>query len=180
MYHAPASRHQQQQQAPALLVLITLFLSLAAEFVPWPGFIVPLKPHFPLLAVVYWAVHRPRLVNYAAAVLIGVIVDLADQAPLGFNAMSFTTAVLMVNVFKNRFILLFGVAQAMHVFIVLAAAQLCLYLLGYLEGEASQPPLEWHIFLPSFSAALLWLLLPAFVRTLRGWLFGKRDSHADY
>ena len=125
--------------------------------------------------------HQPRVVDYGAAVLIGIIIDLADQAPLGFNAMSFAVAVLFVNILRNRFILLVGVPEAIHVFIVLAAAQLCLYFLGFLEDAASQPPLEWMLFLPSISAAMLWLLLPAFMRYLRRTIFGTRhDYHAGY
>ena len=53
MYHSPAAG-QLQTRTPVLLVFITLFLSLAVEFAPLPAFIAPVKPLFPLLAVVYW------------------------------------------------------------------------------------------------------------------------------
>ncbi|MBE8159016.1 MAG: rod shape-determining protein MreD, partial [Betaproteobacteria bacterium] len=65
-----------------LLIGATMFISVALEFAPWPGWVLGVKPLFPSLALVYWAVHRPRTINYAAAVGLGVVLDLADQLPL--------------------------------------------------------------------------------------------------
>lgn len=176
MYHSEVSG-QLRQPVPVTLVLVTLFMSVAAEFIPWPALLLPLLPIFPMLVLVYWVVHQPKIINYTAAVIIGVIMDLANQTPLGFNALACVVIVLMANIFSNRFMLLSGFAQALHVFIVLAAGQGSLYLLGYLEERTIQPPLEWRLFIPSMSSAVLWLLLPIFIRYLRRIAFGqKRDD----
>ena len=179
MYHSDAGG-QLNQPAPVALVLITLFLSVVAEFIPWPALLLPLRPIFPMLILVYWVVHQPKFINYTAAVIIGVLMDLANQTPLGFNAFACVMVVLTTNIFSNRFMLLSGFAQALHVFIVLAVGQGCLYALGYLEERTIQPPLEWQLFIPSMSSAVLWLLLPIVIRYFRQLAFGRgRETAFD-
>lgn len=165
---------------PLLLVLVTLFLSVAAEFIPWPSIVWPIKPNFPMLVLVYWVVHQPKIINYAAAIVIGLIMDLANQAPIGYNALSSVIVVCATNIFSNRFILLTAFAQSLHVLAVLALGQLCLYALGFLEDSAAQPPLTWTLFTPSMAAAALWLFLPIFMRSLRNILFRRSGHDAAY
>lgn len=172
MYYSAASSDL-RQPVPVLWVLATLFLALAAEFIPWPALLLPFRPLLPMLALVYWVVHQPRVVNYAAALAVGVILDLANQTPMGFNAAACVAVVLLTNMLSNRFMLLAGMAQALHVLLVLAAGQLCLYLLGFLEAQAP-PPLEWRLFWPSVASAALWLLLPLALRQLRQFISGRR------
>ncbi len=179
MYY-PNADSQLKQQASVALIMLTLFLAVAAEFIPWPNALLSVRPIFPMLALVYWAVHQPKVVNYAAAVVIGVIMDIANQALIGSYALSCVVVVLFANVLSNRFLLLTGVAQVLHVLIVLAIGQLCLYLLELLEEGSAPADFGWRLFMPSFSAAALWLLLPVFIRYLRVALFKRQDSGVDY
>lgn len=168
-----------QQSSSLLVVGVTLFLSVAIEFLPWPGVFLPYKPIFPMLMLVYWIVHHAKYINYAAAMCLGILLDLANQTPLGFNALSAIVTVLIINMLSRRFILLTGVSQSLNVFFAFAAGQYCLYLLGFLEDNAEQPPLRWTLFIPSASAAVLWLFLPIFIRNLQRLVFGLRGMNSD-
>ena len=147
------------------LILATLFLSLTLEFVPWPGWLV--KPLFLDMALVYWVVHRPRMINYTAAVVLGVMMDLAAWLPLGFTALSYTAMVTLLNLMRWRFSLLGMVSKAVHVFFVLACGQFVLFMLGLLEnGLWSQ--LSWSYFAPAATTAVLWLFMPLFLEIFGG------------
>ncbi|MGI9307492.1 MAG: rod shape-determining protein MreD [Gammaproteobacteria bacterium] len=151
------------------LILGTLFLSLAFEFLPWPGWALGVKPVFPSLALVYWAVFHPQAVNYAAAVALGVMMDLAGQLPLGFTALAYTGMVLLVNGMRGRFSLLDPFGQAVHVLFVLCCGQAVLFVLIILEsGDWAQFGVKftWGSFAPSASASGLWLFLPLLMRRL--------------
>lgn len=179
MYFSDVRGDKLRQPAPVMAVCVTMFAALVAEFIPWPAAMLALKPTFPVLALVYWAVHRPLYVNYGAAVAVGVFLDLANQAPLGFHAASCVVVVLLTNVFAHRFLLLAGVAQALHVLFALVAGQLTLFALGHLEARAGAAAWSWRLLLPSFSASLLWLLLPIALRHFRLFAFG-RGRHARF
>ena len=124
------------------------------------------KPLLPALALVYWAHYHPRLIGYTAAVATGVLLDLANQTPLGFHAVSCSVVVFGAFLFERRFALFGGVGQGAHVFLILAAGQMTGWALGGLEaGELAELP-GWRFFIPSISAGVLWLALPLIMRKL--------------
>ena len=152
-----------------LLIGATMFMSVALEFAPWPGWSLGVKPLFPSLALVYWAIHRPQAVNYAAAVVLGLVLDLAGQLPLGFTALSYTLVVMLANGMRGRFSLLGPFGQAVHVLFMLCCGQAVLLALGVVEsGDWAQfaDKFGWRLFYPSVSAAGLWLFLPLLMQRL--------------
>ena len=167
-----------ESQATLTLILVSLFFSVVLEFLPWPGFVLPYKPLFPLLMLIYWIVHRPRLINYSAAILIGIVMDLSNYTLLGVNVIGCLVVTFMTNHFYRRFVLLDSLAQALHVLLILAAGQLAVYFLGFVEGGISDWWPDWRLFYPSMSGALLWLLLPLLLHRIRR-LLSRRDDYGD-
>lgn len=155
-----------------LLIGFTLFLSLTLEFFPWPGWALQIKPLFPELALIYWVINRPKIINYEAAVALGLMIDLASQAPLGFHALSYTLVVMLGNGMRGRFSLLGPAGQALHVLFVLCCGQTVLFLLELLDGGRLSH-FNWRMFSPSLAAAVLWLILPLLMRRLGALLSGR-------
>ena len=148
-------------------IAATLFLALSLEFFPWPVWIKDIKPLFPDLALVYWVIYCPRIINYTAALALGVVLDLAGQLPLGFTALSYTVVVLLTNGIRGRFSLLGPFGQAVHVLFVLVCGQTILLLLKLFESGDWlhwHEQFRWRLFWPSFHAAALWLFLPLLAR----------------
>lgn len=135
----------------------SLFAALALEFAPWGEWLFVRKPIFPALALVFWSIYHPRLGGYAAAVIVGVATDLAAQTPIGFNALSYVVMLFAADRLRGRFALLGAAAAAAHVFVILATAQLAIYLLGVFDEGL--PELTWRRFYPSISGAVLWWAL---------------------
>lgn len=167
-YSAAAAR-----QPRLLLILASLFLALTFEFLPWPGWLV--KPLFAGMVLVYWTVHRPQIINYTAAVLLGVIMDLAARQPLGFTALSYTAMVTLVNIMRWRFSLLGAFGKAGHVFLILACGQFILFLLDLLDSGL-WAHLSWSYFAPSAATAALWLLMPLLLDAAGRILEGRKDE----
>ena len=157
-----------------LLIACTLFLSLTLEFAPWPGWARQIKPLFPEMALIYWVINRPKIINYEAAVVLGVMIDLASQAPLGFHALSYTLVVMLADGMRGRFSLLGPTGKALHVLFVLCCGQSVLFMLGLLDG-GRLAHFSWRMFSPSLAAAVLWLLLPLLLRRLGVPLPGQRQ-----
>lgn len=167
---------QSQKSGSLLLIVATFFLAFTLEFFPYPEAIVQIKPSFPLLALVYWVYQQPHRVNYVVGFAIGLLLDLAQQTPFGFNTMGCSLIVFFTNTWQGRFSLLGPLGQAFHVFFILAIGQLCVWGLSLLESEPRLAAFKWELFIPSMLAGLLWLLMPLLVRYLRKWLSRGGDD----
>lgn len=148
------------------VIAISLFLAIALVFFPWPQWFLRLNPSFPLLMLLYWSIHQPRLVNYAVAIIIGVVMDLAGQSPIGFNALVFTMLVFAANILRGRFALFGYLGQSLHILILLGAGQLLTVSLSLLDGR-TLPQINPHFFIPSMTGAALWAILPFIIYRLR-------------
>ena len=146
-------------------IAISLFFAIALEFFPWPQWFLRINPSFPLLMLLYWSIHQPRLVNYAVAVVIGVVMDLAGQLPIGTNAFVFTILVFAANTLRGRFALFGYLGQSLHILILLGAGQLLTVSLSLLDGR-SLPSINLHFFIPSMTGAALWAILPFIIYRL--------------
>lgn len=174
---SPGWGAEESRRRSLLPIAATFFLALSLEFLPWPGWALRFKPLFPEVALVYWAIHRPQIVNYAVAVPLGVLMDLAGQLPLGFTALSYSVVVFLANRMRGRFSLLGPFGQALHVLVMLCCGQSVLLLLRVWEGgDWSQlgEQLGWRLFTPSAVAAMLWFFLPPLMRRLSA--MARRDE----
>jgi rod shape-determining protein MreD len=166
-YHSP-SRKVRESPAGVALVGVTFFIALALNTLPYRDSLLQYKPDFVALILVYWVMHRPHLVNFAAAFLLGLVMDLVYATPLGQFALAYSVIALAVNFLRNRFVLLDLWPQAVNVFLILAAGQFALFAVSWVIDEAEV--LNWRHFLPSAAGALLWLALPVLMSVLRNQL----------
>ncbi len=149
------------------LIVFTLFFAVAIEFVPWSKWLLRINPQFPLLALLFWNIHQPRVVNYTVAIALGVLMDLAGQFPIGFNSIIFTLLICVTNILRSRFALFRPLGQSLHILILLAAGQLLTAGLLLLDGQ-SFPNINLRFFFPSITGAALWLFLPLIFHRLDG------------
>lgn len=69
---------------PAAVTVLLVLLGMVPLHLPSYGTITPA---FGLMAVYYWAVHRPDLLRPVVAFAVGLLHDLLSGAPLGLNAL---------------------------------------------------------------------------------------------
>jgi rod shape-determining protein MreD len=110
---------------PALLGVLLVVLSTIPFYIPGYG---PVAANLVLMAVFYWAVHRPDLLPPITVFLIGLLQDILVGMPPGMNALVLlivrSIAVSQGRVFRGRsFIILwwgFGTVALASAFVVWA------------------------------------------------------------
>ena len=84
---------------PFLLSLVLVIMNLVPLHLP--GY-APISPTFALMAIYYWALHRPSLLPSGAVFIIGLLQDLMSGEPVGQNAGIFVI-VYIIAVSQARF-----------------------------------------------------------------------------
>jgi rod shape-determining protein MreD len=135
------------------LILGTLFAGFCLNLLPWHGRALLVRPDLLLLMLIYWCMHEPRSVGAASAFVGGLIMDVAESAILGQNALTYSLAAYLAISMRLR-VLRFGFwAQALHVAAVLLLVQLLQLLENFLIGV---PLPSWLYLGRSLLEALLW------------------------
>jgi rod shape-determining protein MreD len=81
--------HAARMVVPFATTLLCVLLGVAAWPVPYFGAVAP---PLALMAVYYWAIHRPDLFTPSMAFLIGFLNDAVHSLPLGLSALLFVAA----------------------------------------------------------------------------------------
>jgi len=66
------------------VILLFLLLNVVSFSMPHAG---DFKPFFLLMVVYYWAIYRPTVMPYAYTFVLGLLLDLLTQLPLGLSAL---------------------------------------------------------------------------------------------
>ena len=138
---------------PLLLPLGTFVLALALSIIPLGDRIAPFRPHSVPLALIYWAIVRPRHIGLLAAFAMGLALDMLTGSPLGKHAL----ALLPVVYLALRSHLRLRVALAWQA-TVTVALMLVLYhfLLFWIDGVGQRAIPGAIAWAPLLSSALMW------------------------
>ncbi len=126
----PAVWSRIEQGARRILPLATALLFILIGVVAWPiPYLGAVAPSLGLVAVYYWAIHRPDLFHLPSVFLLGVLQDAIHFLPLGLSALVFV-AVHQLALSQRRFF----AGHAFHMLwtgfaIVAVAAMLCNWLI---------------------------------------------------
>ncbi len=91
-----------RQRAQGGIFAGSLALSLLLMLMPLPDALVPLKPYWPALVLIYWSLEAPERVSLGLAFLVGLGADLLDGALLGEQALRLAALTFIVLRFRAR------------------------------------------------------------------------------
>lgn len=132
-------------------IAVSFALALLLNFLPWKD--LRLTPDFVALVLAFWCVRQPRLVGLGAGWTLGLLVDAGNGVLLGQHALAYSL-LAFVSILLSRRILWFGLLlQALHVALILAAAQTVVLLVRLVAGD---PFPGWAIYVSPLAGALLW------------------------
>ena len=140
-------------------IVASFAVALFLNFLPWRD--LRLMPDFVALTLCFWSIRQPRLVGLGVAWTVGLLSDAGNGVLLGQHALAYSILAFL-SVWLSRRILWFGTGlQALHVLLILLAAQGVALLVRVAAGNAVP---GWPIIVgPMFGAALwplvTWLLL---------------------
>ena len=138
----------------------TLVLSLLLMLLPLPSGLEPLKPYWPALVLIYWALESTDRISLGLAFSIGMIADLISGVLLGEQALRLTALVFIVLRIRPRLRFFRMWQQVLAVAALLLNDRLILLVVRLFAGEAVPPLIWWGA--PLVGAALwpfLFLLL---------------------
>lgn len=143
----------------------TLAVAVLLEQLPWSGWALALRPDFVLVAMLFWALHQPARIGFAAAFFFGLLTDFQDGAVFGQHAIGYVIGVYVVLYLRLRLLQFDPFRQAAQLFPILLTVQLMVLLVGWL---AVNPPTGLVLLLPVLSSTVLWYLIALFVRLWHG------------
>ena len=137
---------------PAFIVF-TLIAALIVNLLPWSGWPLAIKPDFVALAVLYWCIQQPRKVGFAAAWLLGLLMDVANGSLFGQHALAYSVLAFAGIVLHRRVLMFTMKDQVLHVIALLLLNDLIVLAIRKVAG-AEFPGFSY--FAGSFIAGALW------------------------
>lgn len=145
-------------------IALSLAVALLLNLLPLQGIVLMLRPDFVALVVLYWSINQPQRIGMSVAFAMGLLMDVGNASIFGQHALAYSVMAFIALLLHRRLRIFSLRKQAPQAGLLLFSAQLVILLTGVLAG-ANFP--GWDFFLASVTGALLWPLLPAFLRTSR-------------
>lgn len=148
---------------------IGITLALLLMLMPLPAAIQPLKPYWPALVLMYWALESTDRVGVGFAFGVGIAADLLNGALLGDQALRLAVLVFIVLRFRSRLRFFPMWQQALAVWLLLLNDHVLQALIRAFAGDSPMPALSWLA--PAVGAAVwpfVFLLLDDVDTRLRG------------
>src|ERR1044071_5396840 len=135
-------------------IIASFALALFLNFLPWRD--LRLMPDFVALTLCFWCIRQPRLVGLGVGWTLGLLADAGNGVLLGQHALAYSI-LSFLSVWLSRRILWFGPAlQALHVFVIMLAAQAVQLLVRLAAGSVFP---GWLILVGPIIGAMLWPLV---------------------
>jgi rod shape-determining protein MreD len=142
-------------------IAFTLVVALLLNLLPWSGVWLWIKPDFVALVLLCWCVEQPRKVGFGSALLLGLVMDVADGTLFGQHALSYSILAYAGIVLHRRVLMFSGTPQVLHVVVLLLMNDLVVITVRVLAG-ADFPGFQY--FIGTFVAGALWLPLSVLLK----------------
>lgn len=141
---------QRDRLAP---VLMTLLVAMVLTVIPLPDWMVPLRPYWVALVVIFWCLETQNRISLGSAFIIGVVLDLLTGSLLGMHALGLIVLVYLVTRFRARLRFFPPWQQALSVLALLLNDRIIVIWIISLKGDALPAASFWMAPLVS---TLLW------------------------
>lgn len=146
------------------LVPLSLLAAAVLAALPLQGDLAWWRPEWLLLLLIYWSITLPQRVGLFTALLVGLLLDVLEGAPLGQNMLALGITVVIAHLLHRRLRVFTLLQQALIVFVLVGLQQLIVQWLQSIQGAGAS---SFLFLLPALSSALLWPPLSIVMRGLR-------------
>ncbi len=144
----------------ALSILLILVLSVFPLPLEWRAW----RPEFMALIVVYWATYSPQYFGVFSAWVCGLLLDIVELAPLGFNSLGLVVAAYISHLVYQRIRSYALWQQAGWVFVLVGMYQLFSnWASGFLGRDIETP----EFLVSALITAFLWPVTVIVIRTIK-------------
>ena len=121
----------------------SLAIALLLQLMPLPQALLPLKPYWVALVLIYWAIEVPGRVGLGLAFLIGLVSDVVVGELLGEQALRLVVLTFIVLRFRARLRFFPVWQQALAVLALLLNDRVVSLMVRGFSGEAMPPAALW-------------------------------------
>jgi rod shape-determining protein MreD len=113
------------------------------QLMPLPQALLPLKPFWLALILLYWALETPERIGLGLAFILGLVGDVLSGELLGEQALRLCVLCFIVLRFRSRLRFFPMWQQALAVFALLLNDRIVIVMLHAFAGEPLPPPSFW-------------------------------------
>ena len=135
------------------LFFLTVIAAALLSLLPVPEMLLPFKPYWVALVMIYWSLETKGMVSLGLAFLIGLLLDILSSSLMGLHGLSLVVMVFLVQRFRSRLRFFPPWQQALSVLGLLVNDRIILIWVTALLGE-SMP--TWQYWLPPLVGMVLW------------------------
>ncbi len=146
------------------LILLIIVAAMLLSMLPVPAALVPFKPYWVALVIIYWTLETRDKISLGLAFLIGLLLDVLSGSLMGMHALSLVVMVFLVQRFRPRLRFFPPWQQALAVFGLLVNDRVILIWITIMMGE---PVPTWEYWLSPLIGMALWPWLFLFLDRIR-------------
>ncbi len=135
------------------LIFLTLAAAILFSLIPVPEVLLPFKPYWVALVMIYWSLETQDMISLGLAFLVGLVLDILSGSLMGLHALSLVVMVFLVQHFRSRLRFFPPWQQALSVLGLLVNDRIILIWITALLGE---PLPTWKYWLPPLIGMALW------------------------
>lgn len=135
------------------LIFLTILAAVLISLFPLPEVLLPFKPYWVALVVIYWSLETKGVISLGMAFLTGLVLDILSGSLMGMHALSLVIMVFLVQRFRSRLRFFPPWQQALSVFALLVNDRIILIWITALLGE---PIPTWKYWLPPLIGMAVW------------------------
>jgi rod shape-determining protein MreD len=154
-----------RSRARTWLFVGSIAFAFLLQLMPLPRMLLPLKPYWVGLVLVYWAIETPERVGLGFAFLIGLAGDLLAGQLLGEQALRLVIMIFIVLRFRARLRFFPMWQQALAVLALLFNDRIVVMMVRGFAGDPMPAPVFW---LSPLVGMLLWPFVFLVLDDLRG------------
>lgn len=148
---------------PLLGMLLSVFVALLLSIMPLPEALVPWRPEWLMLLIIFWGMHAPQWFGIWFALTLGLVLDVLLATPLGFYGLS-AVVVMQLTRATERWKGVFSVRQTtLYLVLLVAVARGIHYVVLAMQNLTPDASI---FFLPVLSSAMMW---PTLLLLLKRW-----------
>ena len=146
------------------LVFLTVTAAILLSLLPLPEVLLPFKPYWVAMVVIYWSLETHDMISMGMAFLTGLVLDIFCGSLMGMHALSLVVMVFLVQRFRPRLRFFPPWQQAISVLALLVNDRIILIWIIVLLGE---PLPTWKYWLPPLVGLAIWPWLFLFLDRVR-------------
>lgn len=150
--------------SPMLLLVASFAVAFILQMMAMPAWVEPLRPDWPALVLIYWALALPQRVGPGVGWLVGLWIDLARATTLGTHALASAVLAYVVVRFHLRIRSFPWWQQALVVFVFLFLYRALVSWIRSFLGDFQPDHTYWYA---PLTGTLIWPWLFIVLRDVR-------------